>query len=157
HGLALSAHHDFVAGLFKILHGDQTLVGTRRKQRRLIHQVRQIGAGESGRTAGDYRGTDTLVQWHLAHMHFKNLLASANIRQSDIDLAVETTRTQQCLVQNIGTVGGRDDNDAVITFETIHFHQQLVKCLLALIMAASMTTSTMTTYRINLVNKDNAG
>ena len=90
-------------------------------------------------------------------MDLKNLFATANIRQPDIDLAVETTWSQQCLIQHIGTVGGSDNNYALITFKAVHFNQQLVEGLLALVVAAAPATATVTTDRIDLVDKDNAG
>ena len=90
-------------------------------------------------------------------MDFKNLLATANIRQADIDLAVKTAWPQQRLIQHIRTVGGGDNNNALIAFKAVHFHQQLIESLLALVIAAAPATATVTTDRINLVDEYNAG
>ncbi|CSB05729.1 Uncharacterised protein [Vibrio cholerae] len=59
-------------------------------------------------------------------MHFKNLLTTTHIWQAYHDLTVKTSRTQQCWVQHVRTVGCRDDNNAFIAFKTIHLNQHLV-------------------------------
>ena len=90
-------------------------------------------------------------------MHFKDLLAAANIGQANIHLAVKTAGAQEGFVQYIGAVGGGYDNDAFAAFKAVHFHQQLVEGLLALIVAAAMAAATMATHGVNFVDKDNAG
>ena len=60
---------------------------------------------------------DVIRQRYLAHVHFQDLLTTANIRQTDHDLAVETTWTQQRRIQYVRTVGGGDDDDAFIAFK----------------------------------------
>ena len=76
-------------------------------------------------------------------MHFQDLFATTHIRQTDHDLAVETTRTQQGGVQYVRTVGGGDDDDAFIAFKTIHFDQHLVQGLLTLVMTTAQTGATL--------------
>jgi hypothetical protein len=90
-------------------------------------------------------------------MHLQDLLASLDIRQTHIDLTVKTAGTQQRLIQNVGTVGGRHDDDAVVGLKAIHLHQQLVQSLLALIVTAAQTCAALTTHSIDLVDKDDAG
>ena len=70
-------------------------------------------------------------------MYFEDLFAAAHIGQRHHYLAVETARAQQRRIQHIGTVGGRDDDDALIALEAVHLDQQLVQGLLALVMAAA--------------------
>jgi len=157
HGTALGAHHDLVAGLFKLLHGHQAAIGARRKKRCLIDQVGEVGTGKSWRTAGQHTQADALIHGHLAYMHLENLLATADIRQPHIHLAVETTGAQQGLVEHVGAIGGGDHNYAFVAFKTVHFHQQLVEGLLALVVTAAIAAAAMATYGINLIDKDNAG
>src|SRR5690606_23448293 len=83
-------------------------------------------------------------------------LTPTNVRQADKYLAIKTTGTQQGFIKHVGTVGGGDNNDAIIAFKTVHFYQQLVERLLALIMATAMAAATMTTYGIDLIDKNNA-
>ena len=136
HGFALGAHHDLVLGQFELGHADRAHVGARREQRRLIDQVGQVRAGEAGGATGNLRGFHVFRQRYLAHVHLENLLAAADIGQSDHHLAVEAAGAQQRGVQHVRTVGGGDDDNAVIDLEAVHLYQQLVQGLLALVMAA---------------------
>ncbi|MNI53430.1 hypothetical protein D3C73_1082580 [compost metagenome] len=89
-------------------------------------------------------------------MDLENLFATTDIRQTDHNLTVETARTKQCRVQYVGTVGRGNHDDAVIHFETVHLHQQLVESLLALVMTAAHTGTTVTTDGVDFVDKDDA-
>jgi hypothetical protein len=133
------------------------LLPARGKQGGLVDQIGQIGTGESRRTAGDEAGIDVVAQRHLAHVHLQNLLATANVRQPDHHLPVETTRAQQRRVEHIRTVGGGDHDDAIVALEAIHLDQQLVEGLLALVMTAAQTGATVAADRIDLVDEDDAG
>ena len=70
-------------------------------------------------------------------MYFQDLLTTANIRQAYDYLTVETTRAQQCRVKYVRTVGGRNNDNAFVTFKTIHFYQHLVKGLFTLIVTTA--------------------
>ena len=89
-------------------------------------------------------------------MYIQNLLAATDIRQRHHHLAVETARALQSGIQYIRTVGSGNYNHGLIALETIHLHQQLVQGLLALVVTAAQTGTTLTTDRINLINKDDA-
>ena len=58
HRLALAAHHDLVFGALELFHGHRALVAAGGEQRRLIHQIGEIGARESGRAARDRQRLD---------------------------------------------------------------------------------------------------
>src|SRR5690606_25003403 len=76
---------------------------------------------------------------------------------TDHHLTVETPRSQQGRVEHIRTVGCGNDNDAVIHFETVHLHQQLVEGLLALVMTTAQSGATVATNGVDLVDEDDAG
>src|SRR5262249_34952208 len=52
--------------------------------------------------------------------------------------------------------GRSNHNNACRAFETIHFNKQLVERLLALVVTAAQTGSTLAAHRINFINEDNA-
>ena len=85
------------------------------------------------------------------------MLASLHIRQWHDDLAIESAWTQQCRIKHVRTVGCSDDDDPFAAFKTIHFYEQLIQGLLALIMTAAEACTTMATDRVYLVNEDDAG
>ena len=90
-------------------------------------------------------------------MYFENLLATTNIGQRHHDLAVETSRSQQCGVKYVGAVRRRDDNNAFTAFESVHFDQHLVQRLLTFVMTTAETGATMAANSVQLVDENYAG
>src|SRR5450830_2001358 len=156
HGFALGTHHDLVFRQLEFLHLDDALAGARGEQGSLVHQVGQVGTGEARRTPCNHPGCDVVAHRHLAHMHFENLLATADIRQADHDLTVEATRTQQRRVEYVRTVSGGNHDDAIVHLETVHLHQQLVESLFTLVVTTAHAGTTVTTDRIDFVDEDDA-
>ena len=89
-------------------------------------------------------------------MNAKYLETTAVIRAIHHHLTVKATRTHQGLIQHVGAVGGRNDDDSGVAFKTIHLRQELVQGLLALVVAAAKAGATLTTHRINLIDEDDA-
>ena len=65
--------------------------------------------------------------------------------------------TQQRRIEHVGTVGGGDDDDALVGLEAVHLDQQLVEGLLALVVAAAEAGAAMAADRVDLVDEDDAG
>ena len=70
-------------------------------------------------------------------MYLGNLLPTADIRQADHNLTVETPWPQQRGVKYVWTVGRSNDDDTVIAFEPVHLDQQLVQGLFTLVVSAA--------------------
>ena len=156
HGFALCAHHDLVFGIFKFSLCDDALVAASGKQCSFVAQVGQISTGEAGRTAGQNLGIDIRCQWLVLHMDLENLLTALHVGVANLNLAVKTARTQQRWIKHVRTVGCGDDDDAFIGFKTIHFHKQLVQCLLTFIVAAAEAGTTVATDSVDFVDEDDA-
>src|SRR4029079_1779268 len=60
-------------------------------------------------------------------------------------------------VKNVGTVGRRDENDAFAAFESVHFDENLVERLLALVVSAANAGEPVATDRVQLVDEQQAG
>ncbi len=157
HRAALGAHHDFVFRFLEFLHAHDALVRACGKQRRLVDEVREVGAGESGRAARDDGRLDVVVERHLAHVYLEDQLAAANVGQRHDDLAVEAAGPQQRRIQHVGPVGRRDDDDAFVAFEAVHLDQHLVQGLLALVVTAAESRTAVPTDGVELVDEDDAG
>jgi len=56
----------------------------------------------------------------------QNLRPLVDIREVHGDSAIETSWTEQSRIEDVGAIGGGDDDNAGIGFETIHFDQDLV-------------------------------
>ncbi len=89
-------------------------------------------------------------------MHLENLFAADHVRIRNHHLPVETARTQQCRIEYVGPVGGRDQDDALVGLETVHLDKELVERLLALVIAAAETGAAMAADRVDLVDEDDA-
>ena len=59
------------------------------------------------------------------------------VRPGHDDAPVEATRPKDGWVENVRTVGGRDDDDALVRLEPVHLDQKLVQRLFALIMTTT--------------------
>ena len=89
-------------------------------------------------------------------MHREDPLAALHVRTIDDDPAIEAARAQQRGIENVGTVGGGDEDDAFVRLEAIHLDEQLVQRLLALVVSAAETGATMPADRVDFVDEDDA-
>ncbi len=83
--------------------------------------------------------------------------APAHVGQRYDDLAVETAGAQQRGIEHIRTVGRGDDDNALVAFEAVHFDQQLVQGLLALIVTAAEAGATMAAHRVDFIDEYDTG
>ena len=156
HAAPFRTHVNLVLGVFKITHVHLLLVAARRKQRSFVDQIGQICTREARRAACQHISAHIVVQRHLAHMHFQDLLAALDVGQTHHDLTVEAARPQQRLVQHVGAVGGGDHNHAFAAFKAVHLHQHLVEGLLAFVVATAHAGTTMAADSVDFVDEDDA-
>ena len=156
HGLTLGAHHYLVFGILKLLHGDQAFAATCGKQRRLIHKVCKVSARKAWGSACDHAPIDVGSQWYLPHVHFEDLNAAINVGARHNNLPIKTAGTQQGWVKDVGPVGGSDDDDAFIGLKAVHFDQQLVQRLFALVILVTKACTAATSNCVDFVYEDNA-
>ena len=77
--------------------------------------------------------------------------------RGDDHAAVKAAGTQQRGIEHIGTVGSGHQDHAFVRLEAVHFHQQLVQRLLALVVPAAQAGAAMTAHRVDFVDEDDAG
>ena len=104
-----------------------------------IHQVLQIRAGKSGSRLCHLLKINIIPDRFVSGVYFQDLFSALDIRSSDNDLSVKTTRTQDCRIENIDTVCCSHDDNALIYTETIHLYKHLIKGLFPLIMPSAKT------------------
>ena len=90
-------------------------------------------------------------------MDFQDLLAAHDVRVRHHDLTVEAARAQQRGIEHVRPVRRRNEDDALVRLETVHFDKELVQRLLAFVIAAAKTGAAMTADRIDFVDEDDAG
>ncbi len=154
--LALGTGDDPVHRLVELLHRDALLVGARRQNRRLVHQVREVGAGEARRLLRQRQQVDVLVQRLPLGVHLENRLPPAHVGPVQHDLTVEAARAQERGVEDVGAVRRRDDDDVCVGVEAVHLDEDLVQGLLALVVAAAQTSTTLSADGIDFVDKHDA-
>ncbi len=157
HGAALRAHHDLVLGELEVHHADDLLVVARGVERRLVHQVGQIGAGEARRAAGEDVDVHVVAERNLLGVDGEDALAALHVRTVDDDAAVEAARAEERRVEDVGPVGGRDEDDALVRLEAVHLHEELVEGLLALVVPAAEAGAAVAADGVDFVDEDDAG
>ena len=90
-------------------------------------------------------------------MNTEDTSTSLEVGKINGNLPIETSRSQQGLIQNIHPVGSSNGNYARISIKSIHLHQNLVNSLLPLVISSSKSSTTLTSHGINLIDKDDAG
>ena len=156
-GLLLGAGDHAHDPLLELVHRDLALARAGGEQRRLVDQVGEVGAGEAGRLAGERVEVDLLRQRLAAGVDLEDLLAALAVGAVDDDLAVEAARPQQRRVEDVGPVGGGDQDDVVLHLEAVHLDEQLVQRLLALVVAAAHAGAAVAADGVDLVHEDDAG
>ena len=141
----------------EVLRPDRGLVVARREQRRLVDEVREIGAGKSGGArrddpAGPRRATTfTPFAW----------MRRISSRPLTSGLSTSTWRSKRPGRSSAGssTSGrfvARHDDDALARVEPVHLGEQLVERLLALLVAADRALHARLAERVELVDEDDA-
>ena len=150
----LRASDDAVDGLVDGALVDETHVGSRGQQGCLVEDVGQVRAGEPGGALGDLTQVHLLGERLAVRVNLQDRLAALQVGRLDRDLTIEATGTQQRRVENVGAVGGRDEDDVGSLVEAIHLDQQLVERLFALVVAAADAASAVAAHGVDLVHED---
>ena len=87
-------------------------------------------------------------------MHLEDLLAALEVGAVDDDLAVEAAGAQQRRVEDVGAVGGGDEDDAGLDVEAVHLDEELVERLLPLVVAAAHAGAAVAADGVDLVHED---
>ena len=90
-------------------------------------------------------------------MHAENFFAATHVGQSHHHAAVKAAGAQQRGIEHVRAVGRGDENHAIVRLESVHLDEQLVQCLLALVVSAAEACATVTAHSIDFVDEDDAG
>ena len=153
-GTLLRARDHTVDGLVDGALVDELHVRTRGEQRRLVEDVRQVRTREAGRALGNLTQVNLLGERLALRVHLQDGLAALQVGSLDGDLTVETPRAQQRRVEDVGTVGRRDQDNVGALVEAVHLDEELVQGLLALVVAATDAGAAVATHGVNLVDED---
>ena len=120
HRAPFGPHHDLVLGDLEVRHRDDLAVLPRGEQRRLVTQIGQVSPRKAGRAARQHHQIHVIGQGHLGGMHLQDPLAPAHVGTRYDHPPVKAARTQQGGIENIGPIGGRHQDDALVRVEAVH-------------------------------------
>src|SRR5208282_3811921 len=125
--------------------------------RSLVDKVFEIGAGKAGRGTGELVDIHIVGKRNLARVDFEDAFASPHVGARNHDASIEPARAQQGRIENIGAIGRRDQDYALVGLESVHLDEQLVEGLLAFIVSAAEAGAAMASHRIDFIYEDNTG
>ena len=156
-GLLGRARDHALHGLLDLVHADPAVVAARGQKRGLVQEVRQVGTRKAHRELGELGKVDGRVHGLVVGMDLEDLLAARHVGAIHRDLAVKAAGAQQRRVEDVGAVGGGNEDDALGLLEAVHLDQQLVQGLLALVVTAAEARAALAAHRVDLVDEDDGG
>src|SRR5689334_492032 len=127
------------------------LLSASREQGRLVHEISQVGAGESRRGGGDFVQARVCSEGDATRVHGENRRAPSLVRKIHDDAPVEAAWPEQRLVENVRLIGRRDHDDAFTTREAVHLGQDLIQRLLLLARSAEYGSTACAANGVELV------
>ena len=147
-----------VDGGEEILTLDAALVVAGGYEGRLVADVGYVCARESRGLLGEERPVEVRVELEVAQVHVEYLLALLHVGQADLYLSVEASGAHERLVEYVGAVRRREHDDTCIGLEAVHLGEQLVECILTLVVAReSGILAAGAAYGVDFVDEDYAG
>ncbi len=122
------------------------------RDRRLVADVGEVGAGQPGRSARDELEIDVERERLAAGVDGEDVLAPLQIGRLDEDLAVEAAGAQQRRVEVLEPVRGAHDDDLVAGTEAVELDEELVQRLVLL--AVERVAAARPADRVELVDED---
>ena len=148
---------DAIHGIHEILALHMGFLATRSDKRSLVAHIGDVGTREAGSLSCEKFEVNTLVHLDFAQVNLENFHTIVQLGELDINLAVETPGAQERLVEDVNAVGGSEDNHATIGAETIHFGEELVERVFALIVRAHIRIlAAGTSHSVDFVDKHDA-
>ncbi|OPY05950.1 MAG: hypothetical protein A4E61_00125 [Syntrophorhabdus sp. PtaB.Bin184] len=157
HAAPLDPHEDLVLGVLEVVHFDGLFVPPRRNEGGLVDEVGEIGSGEPRCSPRDDGKIDVLVNKGFARVDLEDLLPALHVGSGYDDLPVKTAGTKQGRIEDIWSVGGGHDDDALVGLKAVHLDEKLVQCLLALVVASAEARPAVSAHGVDLVDEYDAG
>ena len=137
-------------------HADKGFILSRRKKCRFVEKVCKVCTCKANGGLRDLRKIYVAFQRLAAGMDLEDLFSALDIGITNGNLSVKTTGTKERRVKDIGAVGRRDDDNAVMTAEAVHFDEKLIERLFLFVMTAAKTCTAASAHSIDLIDEDDA-
>lgn len=121
--------NDYFHAFFQISLGDEAAACADCAQGGFVDHVGQLGAGSACGHSGDGGKIYIVTQLYFLGVNLQYGNPAVQIGKLHRHTPVETAGAQERGIQGFGTVGGGQDEDAVVAGEAVHFCKELVQCL----------------------------
>src|SRR5690606_9021360 len=130
-------------------------VAARGEQRRLVREVAEIGAGETGRGGRELLEAHVRRERTLPRVDLQDLGAALLVREIHDEAAIEAARPKQRAIEHVRLIRRREHDDALAAREAVHLREYLIERLLLLgRRAAENQPAACPPDRIELVDED---
>ena len=146
----------FSFGVITRLFRSGPAITRRGQERRFVHEVREVRAGESGRLPCQHAQLDILLERLALRVDLEDHLPSAAVWPVEDHLAVEAPRPQQRRVEDVRAVCRRDDDHIRVRVEAVHLDEDLVQCLFSLVVRAAQAGAALASHGVDLIYEDDA-
>ena len=154
--LLVSGDYDFNTLLKIRLIGKLSAVADR-TERRLVDNIGKFCAGSARCHSCDLVEIHVLTVLDLLGVHFQDIFPALEVGQLYGHAAVKAAGPRQSGIQRFGTVCRGQNDHADVLLKAVHLCEQLVQCLLALIISAQRRAVSLLADRVDLVDKHNTG
>ena len=137
-GALLQPANDAVHGIQKVLVGHKLAVFPRCKQSRLVAHVGDVGTAEPWRLFRKEVDVHGVVRLDGPQVNVKNCLALIHVWHVHVNLAVKAPGAHQGLVEDVGPVGRRQNDDAAVGAKPVHLRQQLIQRVFAFVVGTEV-------------------
>src|SRR5690606_39030114 len=128
----LRPEHDLLERVEKVAPTHVVAVAARGEQRRLVREVAEIGAGETGRGGRELLEAHVRRERTLPRVDLQDLGAALLVREIHDEAAIEAARPKQRAIEHVRLIRRREHDDALAAREAVHLREYLIERLLLL-------------------------
>mmetsp|Transcript_11583 Transcript_11583/g.12735 ORF Transcript_11583/g.12735 Transcript_11583/m.12735 type:complete len:257 (-) Transcript_11583:522-1292(-) len=155
-GLHLLVLSQFTGSLHKIFFYDVISLRTDGKHTSLSTNISQIGTIEIVTELNNGIIIDISLLSYGFGMNFQNFASSGFIGERNFDLSIQSSGSEKCGIQNIGSVRRHNHLNLSKVIESIQLVQKLHQCSLDFTIGTGTLRESPSTDSINFVHKNNA-
>mmetsp|Transcript_2465 Transcript_2465/g.5107 ORF Transcript_2465/g.5107 Transcript_2465/m.5107 type:complete len:348 (+) Transcript_2465:713-1756(+) len=153
----LKSHHDTVNSSINFFPSNSGLGLAGSSDGSFIHQVLKLGTRESRSTAGDGFKINIRFKGLATRVNTQDTSAALEVWQVNSHLTIKTSRSEERLIKDINSVSGCNCDDSWVSIKTIHLNQNLIDSLFTFIISTGISSTTLATNSIDLINENNTG
>jgi len=148
--------HDLSHRQFKVFLSHMNSTLTEREHTSLSADRLGLGATCARHQLGDFREVDSTHQVHFTAVNAENVDTSLVVGVGEFNFAIDSTRSQQRIIQDVDSVSSHDDLDLLSSLKPVKLVEQLEHSPLHFGVTTSSRHS-LASNRINLVHEDDRG